>query len=90
MNTWFESAHITMKQSLGLIYSWLHNMTGDIAADEMQVNLRTVCGYYGFCREVCYVTVTNNENVTGGEGNIVQIDESHIYQKIPQGTFAKE
>ena len=35
--------------------------------------------YYGFCREVCYLIVTNNENVIGGDGKIVQIDKSHIY-----------
>ena len=29
--------------------------------------------------EVCYMIVTNNENVIEGEGKIVQIDESHIY-----------
>ena len=62
-NTWFKSAHIMLKQSLGLIYSWLNNMTGQTSAEEMQVNLRTVYDYYGFCREGCYVVVTNNENV---------------------------
>jgi hypothetical protein len=39
-----------MKQSLGLIYSWLHNMTGHNAADEMEVNIKTAYDYYGFCR----------------------------------------
>ena len=42
-------------------------MTGQIAADEMQVNLKTVYDYYGFRNEVCYVIVTNKENVIGGE-----------------------
>ena len=54
-------------------------MTGQIVADEMEVNIKTVYDYYGFRREVCYVMVKNNENVIGGEGKIVQIDESHIY-----------
>ena len=40
-------------------------MREQIAADEMQKNLRIVCDYYGFCRGVCYVVVTNNENVFG-------------------------
>ena len=39
-NTWFESAHITMKRSLSLVNSWLHNMTEQIAADEMEVNIK--------------------------------------------------
>ena len=30
---------------------------------------RTVYDYYGFCREVCYVIVTNNENVIEGGKN---------------------
>ena len=45
---------------------------------EMEVNKKN-SDYYGFCRDVCYVIVTNSENVIGGEGKIVQIDESHIY-----------
>jgi len=54
--------------------SWLHNTTGQIAADAMEVNIKPVYDYYGFCREVCYGIVTNNENLTGGERKIVQID----------------
>ena len=52
--------------------TWLHNMTNRTAADEMQANLRTVYDYYDYCREVCYVIVTNNEN--SGEIKIVQKD----------------
>ena len=47
----------------------------------MQVNLKTMFDYYGFRREVCYVIVTNNDNVIGGEGKIVQIYESHMYTR---------
>ena len=68
-----------MKQSLGSIYSWLHHMMGQNVADEVEVNKKTLYYYYGFCREVCYIIVTNSENVIGGEGKTVQIDESHIY-----------
>jgi hypothetical protein len=53
-------------------------MTGQIAADEMEVNIKTVYDYYGFCGEVYYVIVTKNKNIIG-EGKIVQIDEFHIY-----------
>ena len=56
----------------------------------MQVNLKTVYDYYGFCRGVCYLIVTNNETVNGGKEKILQVDESHIYQKIPQRTCPKD
>ena len=67
-NTWFQKGHITIKQSLGLLYSWLHRITGQNAAGEVEVNTKTVYDYYGFCTEVCYVIVTNSENVIGGKG----------------------
>ena len=51
INTWFEIGRITMMQSLGLLYSWLHNMTGHNAADEREMNIKTAYDY-GFCREV--------------------------------------
>ena len=37
-NMWFEKGHIPMKESLGLIYSWLYHMTGQNAAGEVEVN----------------------------------------------------
>ena len=42
INTWFKKGRMTMKQSLELIYSWLHHMTGQNAAGEMEVNKNTV------------------------------------------------
>ena len=38
INTWFERGHVTIKQSLGQIYSCLHHMMGQNATDEMEVN----------------------------------------------------
>ena len=56
----------------------------------MEVNIKTAYDYYGFYREVCYVIVTNTDNVIGGKGKIVQIDESHIYtRKYQRGRFLK-
>ena len=83
-NMWFEEGHITIKQSLELV-SWLHHM--------QQVKwkwIKKVYDYCGFCREVCYVIVMNSENVIGGEGKNMQIDESHIYtRKYHRGRFLK-
>ena len=73
-----------------MIYLWLYNITGYNAAYEMGVTTKTVYDYYGYCREVCYVIVTNSYNVIGGEGQIVQIDESHIYtRKYHRGHFLR-
>ena len=56
----------------------------------MEVNKNTVYDYYGFYREVCYVIVTNSDNAIGGQGKIVEIDESHIYtSKYHRGRFLK-
>ena len=56
----------------------------------MEVNKNTVYDYYGFCREVCYVIVTISDNAIGGQGKIVEIDESHIYtSKYHRGRFLK-
>jgi hypothetical protein len=48
-NMWFEEGHITIKQSLGLVYSWLHHITGQNAAGEVEVNTKTAYDYYGCC-----------------------------------------
>ena len=37
----------------------------------------TVCDYFNYCREICYnIVADNTEDSIGGEGKIVEIDES--------------
>lgn len=89
-NTWFENTKITIRQSLVLIYMWLLQTTLQIAASEAEVHFSTALDYFCFCREICYVIITQNTKPIGGEGHIVELDETHVYtRKYKMGRLLK-
>ena len=89
-NTWFANAHLTISQSLRLIYFWLMNVTLEIASSECEVDINTACDYFTFCREVCYVVTTNDFKPIGGPGHVIEIDETHLYtRKYKKGRLLK-
>lgn len=53
----------------------------EATALETRLSAHTVCDGYSFCREVCYVIVTNISTPIGGPGKIVKIDETHIARR---------
>ena len=64
-NTWFSGSHLEQWQILRLTYE------SNVAAD-------TVMDWYNYCRKVCYVIMSNEEQQIGGVGHIVEVDESHL------------
>ncbi|GFX76199.1 mitotic-spindle organizing protein 2A [Trichonephila clavipes] len=52
-----------------------------LAVKNVRVNKNTVVDWYMFCREVCMVAVFNESEPLGGEGKIVEIDES-MFRKM--------
>lgn len=48
---------------------------------ELGLSSRTVVDWDSFCREVCEVTLMENEEKLGGEGKIVQIDDSKFWKR---------
>lgn len=78
INTWFESSRLSIQQSILIVACWIRNYTVEETASESGVNMNTVVEYFNFCREVCYVIVTNNSVPIGGEDKVVEVEESHI------------
>ena len=77
-NSWFEGSRLTIQQSIGLIYCWLHGMTINKTCNELDLSQKTVMDYFCFCRDVCYVICTNSSEPIGGPGKTVELDESYI------------
>ena len=77
-NTWFEGTKLTIQQNIGLIHCWLHGMGIQRTSSELDLSLKTVMDYFGFCRDVCYVICTNSSEPIGGPGKTVELDESYI------------
>ncbi|GFT06715.1 mitotic-spindle organizing protein 2A [Trichonephila clavipes] len=53
-----------------------HDSMNEFAVKDVRVNKNTVVDWYMFCREVCMAAVLKESEPLGGEGKIVEIDES--------------
>ncbi|GFU23570.1 putative transposase-like protein [Trichonephila clavipes] len=56
----------------------------EFAVKDARVNKNTVVDWYMFCREVCMAAVLKESEPLGGEGKIVEIDES-MFGKMKYG-----
>ncbi|GFT22727.1 mitotic-spindle organizing protein 2A [Trichonephila clavipes] len=53
-----------------------HDSMNEFAVKDVRVNKNTVVDWYMFCREVCMAAILKESEPLGGEGKIVEIDES--------------
>ena len=77
-NTWFDGSHLELWQALHLVYAFIEQKTVEQAMAEVGVAANTVVDWFHFCREVCNVVLLNRNEQIGGEGHVVEVDESHL------------
>ena len=77
-NTWFEGCRFTIGQNIWLIYCWLHGLSIEKTCGEVNLSSKTVGDYFGFCRELIFVILTNLSEPIGGEGKTVEVEEFHM------------
>ena len=80
--TFFDgnSCRIPCSKVLELVYHFSWKTPVCSAAREVGVTPKTAIDYYHYCREVCAVSmVKRGDNVIGGVGLIVEIDESKFF-----------
>lgn len=88
---WFNQSHISMKKSLFMVYSFVHQLSYKDAIRETSIDCKddngvldvvttsreTIMDYKRYCREVCLEIVEEeSHNQIGGPGLEVEIDES--------------
>ncbi|GFQ97568.1 putative transposase-like protein [Trichonephila clavata] len=56
----------------------------EFVVNDLKINKNTVVDWYMFCREVCMIACVNESAKLGGEGAIVEIDES-LFGKMKYG-----
>lgn len=77
-DTWFFGSHLTVRQNFMLIYFWIRGDNISEAAENLKLSKTTVMDYYQFCREVCFVIVSNRTKPIGGPDHILVINEFQI------------
>ena len=74
--SWFEKSRMTLEEILKLTYWWCQDLDQAQIKHELALAEGTGVDWDSFCREVCEITLLENGEKLGGEGKIVQIDES--------------
>ncbi|GFT90714.1 mitotic-spindle organizing protein 2A [Trichonephila clavipes] len=74
--TWFSKSHLSVCDILILTHHFFGKSMNEFAVKDARVNKNTVVDWYMFCREVCMAAVLKESEPLGGEGKIVEIDES--------------
>jgi len=76
--SWFEHSNLTIEEVLKLTYWWTQGLDQWQMKQQLGLGPNTAIDWDMFCRELCEVTLENRNEVLGGEGKFVQIDESKI------------
>lgn len=74
--SWFEKCNMTLEEILKFTYWWCQDLDQAQIKHELGISSNTAVDWDMFCRETCEVTLENQSEKLGGEGKVVQIDES--------------
>ena len=74
--SWFDSSKMTLEEILKLTYWWCQDLDQTQVKHELRLAESTGVDWDSFCREVCEITLLENGEKLGGNGKVVQIDES--------------
>ena len=74
--SWFSQRNMTLEEILKFTFWWCQDLEQSQITHELGLARGTGVDWDSFCREVCEITMFDSSQKIGGEGKIVQIDES--------------
>ena len=81
--SFFEKSRMPLNKWIFLMYLWSMNVGVCTAAMQAEVTEKTAVDAYQFFRDVCSTRLLNDGPILlGGEGVVVQIDESLFVHKV--------
>lgn len=74
--TFFAKSKLQLWQILGFLVFWVQSVCLNVICKEVEINYKTGVDWASFCREVVFDAMITKSEKIGGEGRIVEIDES--------------
>ena len=73
---------MSLKQIVKLTYYWVYKLPQSFVEEELRIgSCTTLVDWFSFAREVCLqIAISDNERI-GGDGVVVEIDESKFWKK---------
>ena len=88
--SWFERANLSITEVLKFSYWWCVGLNQMQIKAQLAMSPSTLVDWDMFCRELCGVVLSDENEIIGGPGKIVQIDESKIgKRKYHKGHFVE-
>ena len=79
--SFFSKSRLPLKKWLLLLFFWLREFPVTTAALDAEIHKSTAIDVYQWFREVCTTTLLNTQIILGGNGIVVEIDESLFRHK---------
>ncbi|XP_077287989.1 uncharacterized protein LOC143912575 [Arctopsyche grandis] len=87
-DTWLQNSRLPLDTVVHFIYCWANELTSiKFCARELEMSQSTVVDWNNYLREVCVWRVEQAFTEIGGEGMVVEIDES---QFVRRGTLPRQ
>lgn len=81
-NSWFAGSHLKLEQIVKLTYYWVNKLPQEFVQRELRIGSRkTLIEWYNFAREVCVKIIQRESEIIGGNGVVVEIDETIFRHK---------
>ncbi len=88
--SWFQGANLTISEVLKFTYWWCIGLNQVQIKAQLGMSSSTLVDWDMFCRELCGIVLSHENEVIGGAGKIIQIDESKIgKRKYNKGHFVE-
>lgn len=78
LGSWFGESKLSMREILMISYMWLLQMSNKSIMFDRGVSTSTVVEWKLFCREICIDACVAENEMIGGEGSVVELDENNF------------
>jgi len=80
-NTWFERCKMDYRKMLKMFTGWIIGLSVTEAISQAKVGTEAAVQWYSYVRQALSVSTLHDFDMIGGLGDVVEIDESHIFRR---------
>lgn len=80
-DSFFEKSRLTLCECMLFLHLWSKNYPEKLICDDFTFSNKTVVDWARFCRDLCVYEFENASSIIGGQGRVVEIDETVIVKR---------
>jgi hypothetical protein len=64
-----------------VLHLWSKGYSEKLICDDFSFSNQTVVDWFRFCRDLCVTRFEENQDMIGGPGSVVELDETHVVRR---------